>query len=164
MVAHCDTDEACAELLEAFYQEEPEVYVLTDGLRQVLVLTSPGYFEIKSRPVHYTVLEVLEGPLGEAVHRQLQHSPGPVYRVDLPPEEVEAVAKGEVGTYGLLVKEGGLLRFKRPITDALFTAVAEEAGEYNTGERRLLLAYRRLDPALKNAAIAAVEAMALRDA
>ncbi|MEW6647173.1 MAG: hypothetical protein AB1450_08250 [Pseudomonadota bacterium] len=169
LVGRCDSDEECAERLDELLEENGwSVYLLTDGERHALALLQPGQFDVKGRPVDYTVLELLVGPFGRGAAMRLGDcitSGIPVSRAQLPAEHVARIYRGEVGTYELLQRDGGLIRFAAPVTNhrsALLTvqAVAETPANYAAGdEQKLLEAYRELDKPMRRAALAAVQAM-----
>jgi len=164
IVGRCENDEECAERLDELLEEKGwTIHLLTDGERYALVLTQPAIFFIKERPVEYTACETLAGPIGEETLQTIQRSGHHAFTVTLPAEQITRLIAGQLGTYALLAKDGGLLRDEHPLAaDTRMTAysgAADERAGYNDTERQLLKAWRKLDGTLKNAALAAVEAM-----
>lgn len=169
LVGRCDSDEECAERFDELRSEKGwSVYLLTDGGRHALALVQPGQFDVKGRPVDYTILEILVGPFGNSVAMRIGDcivSRIPVSHVRLPVEHLSRVYRGEVGTHELMQREGGLIRFAVPATShrqasIALLAVAEPAGSYiDNNEKKLIAAWRSLDEPMRRAALATVQAL-----
>ena len=162
LVGCCPTDAECADQVDALLEEPGwTVYFITDGQAAVLVLTQPAQFEVRDRPIDYTAVEVLAGPIGPETSARLRAGDHPVHQVQTSPRQVADLAAGRVGTYALTA-EGGLLERAKPGPPQLGDQAAEAAPAYGDQEGELRKIYRALRPEHQTVALAT--ARALRDA
>ncbi len=164
LVGVCHSDEECAEHFgELLAEKDWTIHLVTDDHRVTLVLTQPGQFDVKGRPVDYTILEILAGPIGQATLARVRESGCALRLANVHSEILDAINSGQMGTYSLT---GGILAQAREIGPGhpVLTQdrAAEPCAEYSVSgdETELLEAFRSLDTPRRRAALAAVRAMA----
>ncbi len=163
MVGSCNSDEDCAAHLDELLAETGwTIHLVTDDHRVTLVLTQPGQFDVKGRPVDYTILEILAGPIGQATLARVRESGCALRLANVHHEILDAINSGQMGTYGLT---GGILAQAREIGPGhpvlSHDRAAKPGHEYSVSgdEAELIEAFRHLDTPRRRAALAAVKAM-----
>lgn len=168
LVSLLPSDAELAEHLEALADEDGWTWTLLDSeAGRCLALTQPGQFEIKGRAVNYTIVELVCGPVGAASLAVLAgRAPADRrYRVHVSAGTLQRIRHGQVGTYELLQKDGGLLRDAEPwdidaLIDRRAADGAEPAPEACTGdERALVSAYRKLSDAHRKVVLSTIQAL-----
>jgi hypothetical protein len=131
-------------------------YQFTDGAGAIcLVLTQPGVYEIKGRSVHYTIVEILAGDIGEkTLERFIRVSAEGLatHTAEISQDEFDRLSSGHMGNYELLGwrDEHGLVHTATPADQQSLYQMGEVRTGYaktlDDSERRLIGRFRTLTP------------------
>lgn len=122
-VDQVNTAESFTKTVHIMLEDEPhlDVYVCSLGERTILVFDQEGtWSHAGSNPIHVHFLEVLVGPGSEELAAELRNFPNRE-QIKIPllsPEDEEAIATGQVGTYRLFDSEDALLANHRPAKES----------------------------------------------
>ncbi|UTV30878.1 helix-turn-helix domain containing protein [Photobacterium atrarenae] len=110
------------ETVQQMLEDEPhwQVYVCSLGSRSILIFEQPGQYGLNNKWIDYRITEILVGPGSEELAAELRNFPNRE-QIKIPllsPEDEEAIATGQVGTYRLFDSEDALLANHRPAKDS----------------------------------------------
>ena len=147
-------DASCAYDLACHLGEEKWATVIaTDGKRLAFVLAQPGESEVEGRagkrtPFSYTMMEVFLGGAAEslAVIRDIGHH---VRLAPIPPDQMDAIYRGKVGTWRLLLAPDAWLKNSKPISrdHPVFQSQSAEPRYLTKDEEHVLSCYLAMEPA-----------------
>ncbi|MCG7588364.1 transcriptional regulator, partial [Photobacterium sp. OFAV2-7] len=121
-VGPIDNAVSFADMVKIMLEDEPHwhVYVCSLSERTILIFQQPGQYGLKDKWVDHHIIEVLVGPGSEELTEVIREFPNrEQIRIPLlSPEDEEAIATGQVGTYRLFDSEDALLANHRPAKES----------------------------------------------
>ena len=121
LLVHGYSDQNCADIIREIYERSYggpwKTHVLIDGFHMALVLTRPGSYEIDEVTYLHTVVEVVVGPMGDKVLAVIaeQNNDSNTFIAETSVADMQALYRGDIGTYGLLHTADALLNKARPL-------------------------------------------------
>ncbi|WP_062113154.1 hypothetical protein [Collimonas pratensis] len=124
----CTSDEDACELLDALFEEQWNVWILSDRVRMAIVLDQPASFSVKDgkteageqqwRDIPYRVVEVITGTIGAKTLDCIRPKAGQdvVHLLDATSETLARLEKGMIGTYRLFHSPDALMHSAGKIT------------------------------------------------
>ncbi|KDM91385.1 hypothetical protein [Photobacterium galatheae] len=144
-----------ADKVQTMLEDEPhwQLYICSLGERSILVFEQPGQWAYKGdKMIDIRITEVLVGPGSEALTKVLREFPNRS-NIKIPllsPEDEEAIATGQVGTYRLFESNNALLANNRPAkeSDLQFYSAHEPTANTTDTEEPIKLGLMRAVVAL----------------
>ncbi len=141
LVNHGYSDQHCAEILQALYDERWKTHVLVDGFHIAIVLTQYGSYKVGNIDYLYTIVEVITGPIDDKTLSLVaqQNNDNNTFFVETSVADMQNLYRGDIGTYGLLHTADALLNkaqlLKQKESQGFITSkqVAEETLPYHGG-------------------------------
>jgi len=151
--------EGAALLAELLEESGWTIYLVTGSgcVGYTLVLTQPGQYDIKGRPVDYTLVEIISGNLGAKTQEEIALEAAfenRCHQLEISQDEYQRLQSGEMGNYELIGwrNERGLLDTALPLFTSQLDKIADSPADYRSSdltadEQRLLKRFRGLTPA-----------------
>lgn len=108
-----ETAEGLAEMVEEHLKDGgwTDIYVTNAPNGVLVTLSQPGQYDYKGTAIDYRIIEVVTGPLSEALVQLLEKAKAKVWLGTLEPADAQRIVNGEAGTFLLFGddKHEGLL-------------------------------------------------------
>ncbi len=103
LVDACPSAEVFADRVAAHIEDQiwNEVHLLNAPNGLTVIFCGPAQYDYKGTSVQYQTVEIVTGPVSEALIEHLEQSPLPTWKYSLQEGSAEQIASGQVGTFGL---------------------------------------------------------------